>query len=379
VKRLLPTFFSVLFLSSSANDTLYARYVIKHLTGKKCYGRGYLRNGLEHAEDFIVSEIKKTPAIPVFNGNFSNGFVHPVNTFPAACALELNGQKLEPGRDFIPDPSAPGLKGKFRLQKTDSVTFVSIDNRLKISFRKKLTYSVGRSVDKQTQIEVDRSRFKGDPGEAYISLKNRFIPGFRSSNIACMLPGTWQSDSMIVFTAHYDHLGGIGKKTWFPGGNDNASGVSFILNLLKYYSKNPPQYKTVFIFFAAEEAGLVGSKHFVSTPPVDLKKIKFLVNLDLLGTGDDGIMVVNGAVHEEHFKKLERINEQKQLVKQVKKRGKAANSDHYWFSEAGVPAFFIYTMGGRPAYHDVFDTGSGLPLTDYIDVFNLLTTFVGTF
>ena len=99
--------------------------------------------------------------------------------------------------------------------------------------------------------------------------------------------------------------------------------------------------------------------------------------MDLLGTGDDGIMVVNATVFKEQFEKLNTINTEKNYVKQIKQRGKAANSDHYWFTEKGVPSFFIYTMGGIQAYHDIYDIEKTLPLTDYVDVCNLLIEFVG--
>lgn len=149
-----------------------------------------------------------------------------------------------------------------------------------------------------------------------------------------------------------------------------------LLNLIKYYTVNPPKYKTVFLFFAGEEAGLIGSKFFVESKVLNLKKIKFLINLDLLGTGNDGIMVVNAFVYQKQFNILNDINfKNGLLIKDIKKRGKAANSDHYWFTEAGVPSFFIYTLGGIAAYHDVFDVAATLPLTDYVDVFNLLVTF----
>jgi len=59
----------------------------------------------------------------------------------------------------------------------------------------------------------------------------------------------------------------------------------------------------------------------------------------------------------------------------VKPRGKAANSDHYWFTEKGVPAFFIYTMGGIKAYHDVYDVAATLPLTKYEELRKLLIAF----
>jgi Zn-dependent M28 family amino/carboxypeptidase len=108
----------------------------------------------------------------------------------------------------------------------------------------------------------------------------------------------------------------------------------------------------------------------------ELDKVKFMLNLDILGTGDEGITVVNGKVYQGDFDRLVALNEEHGYLKQVKIRGKAANSDHYFFTEEGVPAFFIYTMGGISAYHDVFDRAETLPLTEYEDLFRLLTEFV---
>jgi len=98
--------------------------------------------------------------------------------------------------------------------------------------------------------------------------------------------------------------------------------------------------------------------------------------MDLMGTGSEGGMIVNGRVYEEHFNKLIQINEEGKYLPLIKKRGKAANSDHYWFSENGVPSFFIYLMGGISAYHDVDDISKTLPLTKYADSFRLIRDFV---
>ena len=67
------------------------------------------------------------------------------------------------------------------------------------------------------------------------------------------------------------------------------------------------------------------------------------------------------------------------IVLVIKTRGKAANSDHYHFSENGVPAFFIYTLGGIKAYHDIDDTYEKLPLTKFSELFQLITKFLDSF
>ncbi|MGB0897562.1 MAG: M28 family peptidase, partial [Flavobacteriaceae bacterium] len=107
-----------------------------------------------------------------------------------------------------------------------------------------------------------------------------------------------------------------------------------------------------------------------------LSQINFVFNMDLMGTGSEGGMIVNGRVYESHYEKLTQINNKKNYLPIIKKRGKAKNSDHYWFSEKGVPSFFLYLMGGVSAYHDVDDVFKTLPLTKYEDSFRLIRDFI---
>lgn len=367
-----------LFTLARAQDTVYARSVIKKLSSKEFFGRGYLNNGLDKAAKYISGELKRLDVIPLFNTGYYQWFDFSVNTFPDKILVKVNNKLLKPGEDYIISPESATLKGKYTLKKKDSVTFAAPDSPLPliVSLKKKLTFGVATQEANYCSVEVLQGKGFDDIKSAEVNIQNKVLVKYINKNICGYIEGKTKSDTMIVFSAHYDHLGGLGKKTYFPGANDNASGVSVLLNLIKYYHENPPKYKTLFIFFAGEEAGLIGSKYFVDSKVIDLKKIKFLLNLDLLGTGDDGIMVTNGYVYEKEFNMLNDINKEKNLVKEIKRRGKAHNSDHYWFTEAGVPSFFIYTLGGIKAYHDVYDVEKTLPLTDYVDVFKLLTEFV---
>ncbi|MBN8691741.1 MAG: Zn-dependent exopeptidase M28 [Bacteroidetes bacterium] len=370
-------FLSVTFFTKS-QDSLYARLIIKKLTSKECYGRGYLNNGLDVAAKYITDQLKRFKAKPLFSTGYYQWFDFDVNTFPNNVGVKLNGKVIKPGNDFILNPQSGSIKGKFNLKQIDSVTYKAIDSPIPLilSLKRKLTFSVATNSLAGCEVELlNKNQYK-DLKTLDVNIESKVLTKFINKNICAYIDGTKNNDTCIYFTAHYDHLGGLGKKTFFPGANDNASGVSVLLNFIKYYSEHPPKYKTVFVFFAGEEAGLLGSKHFVEKGGIDLKSIKFLINLDLLGTGDDGIMVTNGAVLTSQFEMLTKINAQKNYVKEIKKRGKAQNSDHYWFTEKGVPAFFIYTLGGIKAYHDVDDIEKTLPLTDYGDVFRLLRDFV---
>jgi Zn-dependent M28 family amino/carboxypeptidase len=169
----------------------------------------------------------------------------------------------------------------------------------------------------------------------------------------------------------------MGSATYFPGANDNASGNAMLLALAEKMVKKPlSDYNIVFVAFAGEEVGLLGSKFMTENPIVPLKKIRFLLNLDIMGSGEEGITVVNSTLFKKEFDQLNAINDSSKFVTLIKPRGPAANSDHYFFTEAGVPAFFIYTMGPNKNYHDVFDTYDALSFKAFDGLSELFERFI---
>jgi aminopeptidase YwaD len=370
--------FYLLLSVSYSQDTAYARNIIRKLCSKEFSGRGYVNDGVNKAASYLSKEMK-TIGLSKFGRSYSQFYNFRVNTFPGAMSVVLNGKTLTPGKHYLIYPSAKTVKSGFILFKKDSLTYGAIDGKvqapLQVQLKKKLTYTVESDLSDNTIVELLKDSFPDDLKTIDVIFENKLVRDFKCQNLCGYVKGSQHPDSFIVFTAHYDHLGMMGKDTYFPGANDNASGVSVLLNLAKYYKKHPAKYSVAFIFFSGEEAGLLGSKYFSNNPMFPLSKIKFLTNLDLLGTGDDGIMVVNATVFKEQFEKLNNINTEKHYLKQIKQRGKAANSDHYWFTERDVPSFFIYTMGGISAYHDIYDIEKTLPLTKYTEICQLLIEF----
>jgi hypothetical protein len=382
MKYLILFIVTIFCTTAQSQDTAYARRIIKKLTSKEFLGRGYVNDGVNKAATYLSKEMSNIGLLK-FGKSYEQDYEFPVNTFPGKMSVVLDGRTLTAGKHYLIYPSAKTVKAGFQLFKTDSVTYEANDGRrpfpLKVKLKKKLTYTVETETADNTTIELLKDSFPNELKNIDVIFENRFIPHFKCRNLCGYVKGTQQPDSFIVFTAHYDHLGAMGKEAYFPGANDNASGVSLVLNLAKYYKAHPPKYSMAFIFFSGEEAGLLGSKYYSEHPMFPLSKIKFLTNLDLLGTGDDGIMVVNATVFKDQFEKMNSINAEKNYVKQIKQRGKAANSDHYWFTEKGVPSFFIYTMGGVSFYHDIYDVEKTLPLTKYLEVCKLLIEFSAKF
>lgn len=376
MRKYLFLLFLFIYAHSAWSQNLpYARKLIDTLTSTTMWGRGYTNDGMLKAADFISSEFRSYGLKPMDGKDFKQSFSYPVNTFPGKMDLRINNKVLAAGTDFIIMPESARRKGKGRLQQKDSITFVDAEQRVILVLKDKLTWSVASKEEDFTGIEVDKKSFSGIPESIELNVENHFVPDFQTANICGIVKGTSKPDSILVITAHYDHLGGMGNTQYFPGANDNASGVSFLLTLAKYYAANPQPYSIAFICFAGEEIGLSGSRYFTEHPLVDLKNIRFLINVDMVGTGETGITVVNSTVYPKEFAILNQLNDAGKLLVRINPRGKAANSDHYFFTEKGVPAFFIYTQGGIKAYHDVNDRPETLPLTAYENLFKLFIGF----
>ena len=183
---------------------------------------------------------------------------------------------------------------------------------------------------------------------------------------------------MFVFTAHYDHLGNLGRKVYYPGANDNASGTAAIVTLAAYYAKNRPEYDMYFIAFSGEDANLRGSEFFAKNPVVPLEQIKYLFNLDMIG---DNNPVQYCEVSDEGmrgFAVFEQINDEKHYFTSLNRGDLAANSDHYPFATRHVPCIFLENQEGDafPYYHTIFDTYETVRFESYEPVFNLVRDFV---
>jgi aminopeptidase YwaD len=387
----------------------FARSFVDVFASDEFYGRGYVNNGCEKAAKYLAEQYTRFGLKPVGSSYFQT-FSIDVNTFPYPLFFALDSLELQEGIHYLVDPLSGSSVGEFMpfvvdfsniksiAQQHENTVFVfdpsitqnkdsiALLQRLKYVLAEnhpviwlssnKLTWSAAKQHTQHAIIELSKEHYI--PAKSIrLNVRHKFINNYALHNVVGQIKGK-KKKKFIVVTAHYDHLGKMGNAT-FNGANDNASGVASMLYLAQHFAKKKPKYSMVFIGFAAEEAGLVGSEYFVNHPLIPLKQIKFLINLDLNGTGEEGVTVVNGTLHKKEFLKLTNINNQKQLLEKIKVRGQAANSDHYWFTQQGVPAFFIYTMGGVSHYHDVYDRPETLPLTAFNDLVSLLIQFIDSF
>ena len=374
-KNGLILFLALSYLNAGAQDLAFGRKMVDTLTSPYFWGRGYTNDGMSKTADFLVSQFKLYGLEPMDGRSFLQHFSYPINTFPGKMEVSINEKKLLPGKDFIVAPESKSLKTAGTLIQKDSVTFIDNEEKFIVQLDNKLTMDLSKTVAEYAMINIDKSSISGLPVKFKVNIENKFLKNFTAANVCGIVKGTLKPDSFIFITAHYDHLGGMGQNTYFPGANDNASGISLLMNLAQFYAKHPQPYSIGFICFAGEEAGLIGSKYFTENPLIPLTRIRFLINTDLAGTGEEGITVVNATEFPEEFAMMNAVNDENKLLVKINSRGKAANSDHYFFTERGVPAFFFYTLGGIKAYHDVFDKAETLPMTEHEDLFTLIIKF----
>jgi aminopeptidase YwaD len=418
IKYLLLLAYLVFSFPALAQDMVRARQAIADLTAPQFHGRGYVQEGDKLAAAYIRGRFEAL-GLQALTPGYYQPFTLAVNRFPGQLSLQLDNRPLVPGRDFIAQAASGSGAFKGEVLLLDTLVFSQpeagerffrrkIKNKVLVLPRKfyehlnrlptawhqqlngicavvllvpgKLTATLAPRQAPWPVLEVQQAAWPTAVRQVSGRVDAVLDTHYPTQNVLAYIPGSALPDSFLVVTAHYDHLGRQGREVLFPGANDNASGTAMLLELAAWYAQpgNRPRYSMAFMAFGAEEAGLVGSAYYAQNPVFPLSRIRFLLNLDLLGAGEEGLMVVNGRILEKEFRLLSQLNGQHHYLPQIKSRGKAANSDHHHFTEKGVPAFFFYTLGGPRAYHDPQDTAANLPLSHFSQVFRLITDFFQT-
>lgn len=414
---------AVIFCSHSLFGQMEKSHIKHHLielSGKSMQGRGYVGKGDRKAANYIRKQFKESGLLPLDkDSSYFQEHQFSINTFPGVLKLKLNGQEMDPGSDYIvhaastsfESPSVPlkkidlanvkdsmaWLKVKQQFRPRESYFLANsdtLDKYLKLGLRAfskelpdnlfivakhgKLTWLACTDTITSTIIYVEDTVLPKNVTKAEVKVENKWVSKYQTQNVIGYVKGRQKPDSFIVFTAHYDHLGRMGK-TIFPGAHDNASGTSLVLYLADYFAKHPQKYSVVFMLFSGEEAGLMGSKYYVNNPIFPLDKIRFVVNLDMTGDATNGITIVNGEARSKEFDILDKINKEKNYLPKLNKREQTQNSDHYSFSQKGVPAIFIYGNGTKPFYHDIFDIADEISLENIDKLTNLLIDFTKSY
>lgn len=175
-------------------------------------------------------------------------------------------------------------------------------------------------------------------------------------------------DEYIVIGAHLDHLGVRGNE-YFAGADDNGSGSTALLSIAKAIAANPtkPKRSILFMWFAAEEIGLVGSAHYVNNPILPLEKMICMLNVDMVGRNEEkpnepaseNVRSLHLVGSEKGDKSLHTIileaNKSINFEFEFDEEGVFGRSDQFNFFKKGTSVAFLFG-GFHPDYHRTTDT-----------------------
>jgi hypothetical protein len=206
------------------------------------------------------------------------------------------------------------------------------------------------------------------------------------SNVIGILPGADPNlaAQCIVIGAHYDHLGLGDQHSLAPsqigqihhGADDNASGTSAVLEIADYFiNRDPrPRHSIVFVTFAGEELGLLGSSYYVEHPAVPLSDTMAMINMDMVGRISGNRLYVGGTGTSPGFQKLVENANQSDPAAHFELSYSASGygaSDHMSFTVHSVPVLFFFS-GLHSDYHKPSDTWDKIDSVDGARVVELV-------
>ena len=399
-----------------------AQQDVRMLAAPEMAGRGYGTGGHLKAAAYIQDQFEAIGLEPLARG-YRQAFPVAADVFSATPRLEVGSVTLRLGEAFLPYAASgpgeatrapiitvesglvvPGLgideyEGKrvegavvvLRSRVPDSVranaspSAWSVEGRLEeaasrgaraaIVLVDRLVFGSGIYNARLPAFEVLETAWPDDAKTASFDVRVEQDRTVMAYNLIGLLPGTTYPDSTVLITAHYDGLGALGDSLYFPGANDNASGVAMLFSLARYFKVHPLRYTLAFVAFSGEEKGLIGSRYFVEHPVLDLSQSRFLLNFDMVASGEQGVVAVGGTDFPAAYARLEATNEALG-TEPLKRRANAPNSDHFFLIQAGVPGFYLYTNAGTQPYHHAADVPATLDWDDFLYVYRLSKTFL---
>lgn len=388
--------------------------IVKELSSARYQGRGYARDGVRKAGKYIRKQFIKAGADEVL----MQPFTLDVNTFPGKMKASINGRQLVPGEEFTLREFSPAVKGEFPLYFVEAdgydsqrifadlarpeykdafvvcdfwehykhrEDFMRLENEEGLAikgviytWKEPLKYykaDAGR-VAVRPVVWVMEDLIRGTES-IRLNVENRFYDDYATDNVIALVKGQ-RHDSCYVFTAHYDHLGNLGRKLFYPGANDNASGTATVITLAEYYTRHQPKFDMAFVAFSGEDTNLHGSEWFVEHPVVPLDRIRFLFNIDMVGDDNPVQYVEVSDPGSEGFTLMEKLNGDNHYFKAFDHGKLAANSDHWPFAQKGVPCILFENESGSafPFYHTHHDDMEHFRTETYEPLFHLITDFI---
>lgn len=229
-----------------------------------------------------------------------------------------------------------------------------VEGWISLPATKKLFEAAG--LDYPTKLaDAHKPGFKGESLNLKASTTLSVMAKYNKSyNVAGKITGSERPDEVIIYSAHWDHLG-IGKPdeegdSIYNGALDNASGTAGMLEIAKAFTsmKTKPERTIVFLAVTAEEQGLLGSEHYAENPIYPKEKTVANINIDgVNGKGkmkDIALVGLNQSVLEDYLQEECRKVNRYAAPDPNPEAGYYFRSDHFNFAKIGIPS--LYTHSG---------------------------------
>lgn len=204
---------------------------------------------------------------------------------------------------------------------------------------------------------------------------------YNAVNVIGTIKGTENPEKYIVITAHYDHVGvgaPVNNDSIYNGADDNASGTAALLEMTKYFKKNPPKNSLLFIALDAEELGLQGAKYYVENKGD--KNILLNINMDMISRNENNEIYICGARYTPSIKNYFLNIPQNTFPLKISlghdgldgKDDWSTMSDHFHFFKNEIP-FLYFGVEDHPGYHKPSDEFQNIHPEFYFQVVQFIT------
>jgi aminopeptidase YwaD len=319
---------------------------IQYLASDELEGRRTGTEGEKKAMEYISRQFRDAGLAPKGTNGFYQSFeINEGRQINKATFFIINGTPLEPEKDFFPLPFSPNVEIeatassairevghpwlvdlKDVLEENQQNPHFEIEEYIKTHTRKAADRGASAIILYNTSGIQDQIRFNGkdrspplpvpviyvsneaaqkyfDDESAILKLKMKVELGEKTrtgANVIGYIDNN--ASTTVVLGAHFDHLGygedgnsmlRTGEQLIHNGADDNASGTAALIELARILKKSKARNNNyLFIAFSGEELGLYGSKYFTENPTIDLSRVSFMINMDMIGRLNDSTRTV---------------------------------------------------------------------------------------
>ena len=286
----------------------------------------------------------------------------------------INRSSAEATINFLASDELQGREAGFHGSRVTSEYIVSLLQWMGVS---PLADSYFQPFDAYRKERQKKGRLEVHP-DSIAKLKQAVHQKLSMRNVLGMIPGKNTKEYVIV-GAHFDHLGidpALDGDQIYNGADDNASGVSAVLQIARAFlaSGQQPERNVVFAFWDGEEKGLLGSKYFVQTCPF-LSQIKGYLNFDMIGRNNKPqqpkqVVYFYTAAHPVFGDWLKEDIRKYSLQLEPDYRAwenPIGGSDNGSFAKVGIPIIWYHT-DGHPDYHQPSDHADRLNWDKVVEI-----------